>query len=149
MRIYIAGSSTEMERVAEFMSACRALGYLVTLDWVEIVLRNGGVANPKDVAINAAREWSERDLAAIAEADVFVMLAPLDGAPARGAFVELGFAVARAKATLVVRSPSCHSIFQSMAEHQASTDFEALAILRRMIRRLTPPSTPIPAAEGA
>jgi hypothetical protein len=130
VRLYVAASSTELDRAEAFMTAARLLGFEITFDWVSKI-REVGAANPADAPLALQAQWSARDLAAIAVCEVFVLLAPLDRSPARGAFVELGSAVTLAKPSIVVRSPLCHSICQALASAQAGTDAEALAILRR------------------
>lgn len=133
-KIYVAASSSEVDRAREFMRLADLAGWEITLDWPAAIAEHGGVANPPDARVEEAATWARANLLGVEQADVFVMLAPLDGSPAQGAFAELGSAVARSKPSLVVRAPTCHSIFQALATVQAGSDAEGHALLARWAR---------------
>lgn len=133
-KLYVAASSTQLSRAAEFMRLARIAGWTITLDWVEVVRSNGGVANPSDVDRDVVAGWARADMDAVTAADVVVLLAPSDTSPARGAFVELGVALACDKPVLAVADPGCASIFLALATESVASDAEAHAQLARWAR---------------
>lgn len=128
-KLYVAASSSQLSRAAEFMRLARAAGWTITLDWVEVVRGNGGVANPTDVEASVMAGWAKADVDAVINADVVVLLAPSDTSPGRGAFVELGVALATYKAVLIVTDPACPTIFSALATAQVDADADAHARL--------------------
>lgn len=130
--LYVAGSSTEMDRADGFMLLARAAGWKVTHDWVEVIRDSGHEPNPNpaDMALHDARAFAMDDLFGVREAATFVLLCPRDGSPARGAYVEFGYAIALRKRCLVVLSPNCNSIFHAMATHRVDSDEGAIAWLQ-------------------
>jgi nucleoside 2-deoxyribosyltransferase len=129
-RLYIAASSTDAERArAEaFLSAAYDRGWLLSHDWMRLVAEHGG--NPAESRASWA-QWAREDLAGVALADAVVVLLPWDGSPARGAFAELGAAVAYGRPLVVVSSPSCQSIFEELGTVVGSFA-EALEELERV-----------------
>lgn len=127
MRIYVAGSSDELDRVAAFMGKARALRFEVTFDWVAEI-RAVGAANPPDVTRKRRRQWAEADLLGVRQADVFVMLAPEIG-HARGAFYELCHAVDRRITSIVAGPTHACSIFSALASYEVPTESAVLDLL--------------------
>lgn len=121
MKVYVAAASCDLERAKKWMDRLRDEGIHVVSDWVEIV-KEVGIANPKDASAVDRRRWSKSDLAGVNQADVFWFLVH-DLAPARGAYVELGFAY-RDGAVVVCSGDTRQSIFTSLGE-EYDTDEEA------------------------
>lgn len=92
MKIYVAGSSDQLERVEDMMNTLETLGFTITHDWTTSV-RLVGKANPPDASLYARLKWGRDDLAGVSDADVLVLLMPLEGG--FGAAVELGYAIAK------------------------------------------------------
>ena len=100
MRIYVAGSSREIDRVREVQVALRDFGAEITHDWTEAVERWGsrGSALTAEQRAECARADLEDGVAA---ADVLLVLWPLAGGI--GTYIELGFALGLAHARDDVR----------------------------------------------
>jgi len=91
VKVYVAGSSKEMERAERVMNALRAAGHEITADWVAKI-REVGVANPADFTVRLAA--AQADLDGVNNADAFVFLHPAPGVQTTGAWVELGYRLA-------------------------------------------------------
>lgn len=132
LRIYVAGPSSEPERVRRAMDEVRVRGWAVAQDWLADIEREGA-ANPVDDEVR--RRCARADLDAVAQADVFWLLAPCQ--PTRGAWVELGQALAERETQrhllesdpagdpplVIMVSGDCkQSIFCSLADREFSDD---------------------------
>jgi len=88
MKVYVAAGFAEKETVRAIHRRLRARGHEVTVDWTE----HEGVEEPerdRHAAVVAA--YAERDLAGVAAADLFILLAePPEG---KAMYVELGIAL--------------------------------------------------------
>lgn len=94
MKVYVAGSSSELDRVRAVMAALREAGHEITHDWTEDVLaaREAGHASDATVDDAHADKCAARDLRGIREADAFILLRR---EPASfGASFEAGYALA-------------------------------------------------------
>lgn len=87
MKIYVAGSSKELDRCQWAFDQVVSLGMELTMDWISAVKEEG--AHPADYATK--RKWSDRNIAAIVAADVFWGLVPKEE-PSLGLFWEFGAA---------------------------------------------------------
>lgn len=96
MKVYVAGPSSEPERVRSIMDMVTAYGWTVTHDWLKVIEEHGHA----DPASREARsQVAADDLYGIAEANIFWLLAPEKrgmGLEPRftNAWVELGYALA-------------------------------------------------------
>jgi hypothetical protein len=127
--VYVCASSDELARASWAMKKVRELGWAVASDWVACIAHNGGAANPTDVPRKDRQGWSLAAVAAIASADALWMLAPEVG-HGRGAFVELGLAIATGKPIMVSGPTHACSIFTALATAEVDSDEAALARLR-------------------
>lgn len=133
-RIYVAGSSDELDRAAEAIAAVRAEGWELTHDWVSVI-RGVGHANPGAAKRETRAQWALADIDGVYRADAVWLLSPLKGA-ARGAFVELGYVLAlkrevpRSDGRRIVVSGPIVSIFCAVADVEVETDLGGLAKLQ-------------------
>jgi hypothetical protein len=113
MRVYIAASSREVERVREAQRMLAEWGHDLTLDWLTpmLALIAEGIGDA-DLSREAQAEAASADLRAIDNADALWLLAPREAT--KGAWVELGYAL-RASVPVVV-SGGCPSIFCALAD---------------------------------
>ncbi len=132
MKIYVAGASKEPERVRAAMTAVRAHGWEVTLDWLADI-EAAGSANEGLSQLDRVR-YAQSDLRGIDRADVVWLLAPVIGGV--GAWVELGYALARGYTVIVSGASSARTIFAALAEEEHVSDLDALASLRDYARGL-------------
>lgn len=132
MKVYVAGSSSELDRAARWSQALRDAGITVVSTWPEVVAKVGS-ANPADAPADQRRSWAYTDLVVeLGAADTLWLLAPLES-PGRGAYVELGVAFA-ARKTIVCSGPTLQSIFCALGSEFA-TDEHAFAVLIAQARR--------------
>lgn len=94
LKLYIAGSSAEIERARAWHELARAEGFEVLSTWVEVITQVGE-GNPRDATVDARSGWSAEDLRQVANADVVWFLVPPKGKETRGAWLEIGFALAQ------------------------------------------------------
>lgn len=139
MKLYIAGASREPERVRAMMEAAEALGFELTLDWLEVI---GVVGAANEGLTDEQRRYHAReDLCAVDDADVVWVLAP--SVPSAGAWCEMQRAIDRVEfgpprerggPLLVVSGPArLRCIFASLADYEYDTDEVALGFLRGLI----------------
>lgn len=98
MRIYVAGSGSEVERVRRVMNALRAAGHEISYDWTIDVEAAGAAGHTSDATVEDehANACADRDHAGVESADVFLLLRN----PNRttfGAAYETGYARALSK----------------------------------------------------
>ncbi len=122
MKVYVAGSSAEMEDVERFMNALRAEKIEITCDW-PAAIRAAGDANPADDAIR--EKAANEDLDGVESADIFWLMVPAQKGSA-GAWVELGYAIAR-DMRIVISGEFRKCIFTSLADEMFDTHEAALA----------------------
>lgn len=130
LRIYIAASSAEMDRVHRAASAARAVGIEVVSTWPVVVANTPGGANPRDASHEDRAQWSGTDLAEVESANALWFLVP--NAQTRGAWVEVGYALHAGK-TVVCSGDTKQSVFCALAD-EFDTDEQALAYLAAMQR---------------
>lgn len=126
MKLYIAASSAELERVDRCAALAHAAGLHVVSTW-PVSVRKVGYANPRDALRNERQRWSLNCLAEVQLADVVWLLAPAVDKPTCGAWVELGYAIHAGKG-LVCSGATKQSIFASLGA-EFETDDGALAFL--------------------
>lgn len=134
LSVYVAASSDEIDRAVRWIAMLRGDGIHVTSSWPAVITAAGGVANPRDAAQPDRYRWAAHDLTEVRAADVYWMLAPAIGA-GRGAYAELGFAVASGLVP-VASGDTKQSIFTALA-HEFVDDDQACAFIQQLARRHT------------
>ena len=132
MKVYVAASSSDLERAKKWMRALREIGVRVTSDWVEII-EDVGLANPRDAGPKARKKWSTHDLSGVDECDVLWFLVP-DKANGRGAYFEAGFATALGK-HVIYSGDTPQSIFCAQGK-EYPYDEEAFASIRTTVENI-------------
>lgn len=113
----IAGSSRELERCEAAIALARSLGLTVTCDWPAMI-RACADPSPEEVWARAMLE-----LRGIHDCDVLILLASHNESEAR---VELGAALALAKAVVVSTERGRARFFDALVSHVAATDEDAV-----------------------
>jgi len=128
VKLYIAGSSKELERCEGAIRLMGKFGFVITCDWVAAVkaegLANEGLDDEKRMHYAAA------DIHGVQDADLFWLMAPNTST---GAWTELGIALARSlRPCIVVSGPARQkSIFASLADYETDSDLDALLYILR------------------
>lgn len=136
LRVYVAGSSAEPQRVRAAMDAARGAGCELTEDWLA-AMEEAGTAN-EGLTHEQRRRYALADLRGLEAADVLWVLAP--ETHSIGVWVELGYALAgRAWGAMpggiVVSGPaSARSIFCALADRECPTDAAGLAAVLEATR---------------
>jgi nucleoside 2-deoxyribosyltransferase len=126
LKVYVAGASAERHtRARPAIQALRAAGVQVTHDWTF----DPGFSAPRATR-QMGRDAALRDLAGVGAADVLLFLSPR--VPSRGAWVELGYALARG--IDVVVAELCEDIFASLVEGHYPTDGAAIEAIISIAR---------------
>jgi hypothetical protein len=125
--IYVAGSSSEPERVRRAMDEVVGRGWTLAQDWLADIEREGA-ANPTDDEVR--NRCADKDLSAVFDADVLWLLVPTSRSS--GAWVEFGYAIAlrlyRAthqqpeRPIIIASGNTQQSIFCSLADREFSDD---------------------------
>lgn len=133
LRVYVAASSREMDRARAAMTALRMHGVEVTVDWVAAI-EAAGAAN-EGLSDEDRQRYAREDLDGVCVADVVWLLMPTT--PTAGAYVELGYALARrevqddsdcTRTPIVISGPGQERcIFAALADRCVATDADALA----------------------
>ncbi len=130
MSVYVAGSSSELERAERVIGALRDGGVEITHDWTRGVrdARERGIVDDASLSPGEAYAAAREDHDAVRRSDAFLLLAPTT--PTRGAWVELGLALASVPGAVVVSgAASGDSIFTRLADRIFHTDDAAVAWL--------------------
>ena len=136
MRIYIAGSSDELDRASKWIEMLRVSGLDVTHDWPAMV-RDVGEGNPKGATSEDRRGWATSCVEAVRDANLLWLLMPIK--TSFGAFSELGIAIER-QTPIVVSGPLLHrSIFTDLADRVYADDQMAFACVSGWSRNHPPP----------
>jgi nucleoside 2-deoxyribosyltransferase len=107
VKIYLAGSSQEQQRLRSYATLLRGAGHEITSGWLQ-------VENIQDVLAShlgpeQVTEEAVRDLADIYRADAVLMVVPYDRTNllchSGGRQVEVGYALAQAKPVIIVGPP--------------------------------------------
>ena len=115
MRVYVAASSSQIDRAKDAMRILAEAGHEVTSDWTRMI-EDRGEANPADASLEERRAWSEEDLyRGVARCDALWLLMPSDR-PSFGAGVEFGFALGDGAIRTVVSGLCEASIFTALAD---------------------------------
>jgi hypothetical protein len=136
MKVYIAGSSREIERARSAMAAVRVMGHIITHDWTADL---DAVGRPDhELSREECQPYAIRDLEAVASAEVFLFLHPVT--ESTGAWTELGYALRCRNDRYVLGRPpprptiivagGRRGIFWSLADYNVVDDTAALELLR-------------------
>ena len=126
MRVYVAGSSSEIDRAQRAMSVLRAQGHTITYDWTEKLLAAPGP--DAELGDEVLREHAIDEVHAIQSSDGFLLLVPRKK-EWTSALVEFGIAIGQV-GRFVVSSGPRWSLFQTLAR-RVDTDAEALELFGR------------------
>lgn len=131
--VYIGGSSSELERhdsVAFNLS--KVEGIRITSNWAKHVKNNGG-GNPRGMKKSDQFVYAYSDLYEVSQADWLLLLMPAPGIVSAGAFLEMGFALARGINVCVSGIGQDASIFTSMAQMNFDRDEDALDFFFKLV----------------
>lgn len=123
LSVYVASSSSSIERVRWAIDSLREIGIEVTCTWPDVIATVGD-ANPRDATRDQRRGWTEQDLVEVRAADVLWFIVPSPGTT-RGAWFEAGYAHALGKVVLF-SGDTLQSTFCAIGE-EYDTDNDALA----------------------
>jgi hypothetical protein len=112
--VYVAASSSQIDRAKDAMRALAEAGHEVTSDWTRMI-EDRGEANPADASFEERREWAAKDVRGVAVCDVLWLLMPSDR-PSFGGGVEFGFALGDGAIRTVVSGLCEASIFTALAD---------------------------------
>lgn len=133
MKIYLAGASQEHEQASQFMAKLREIGHVITHDWTESI-REHGSGNDHKVNHGTRAYHSDKDLGGIEDAEAFWLVCPSEENSTKGAWVELGYALAYLrllrrvrKMIVVVSGFHGQCIFTSLAMYRFEKHNDALA----------------------
>lgn len=110
MKVYVAGSVRDVERVKKVIAAIEDAGHLITFNWTgdEGEIREDANGKKWSDDPERARELAERELQAVWEADVAVLCGH---EKILGAAIETGMALSDEKAVLILPGCPRESIF--------------------------------------
>lgn len=120
-KVYVAGSSAELERAERAIAELEAAGIVVTSTWPLNVRDQGGIANPTEAPRDLRQRYSTSCLGQLRDADLLWVLVPDRAAPTIGAWVEYGYAIAFNK-QIVFSGDTRQSIFCSLGLEFASDE---------------------------
>lgn len=123
-RVYVAGSSQEMDRASKWINAISDLPtHMITLDWTKKI-RESGSSNPQHWTPERKTAAACETLDAVADADLFWLLVP--NGVSQGCWVELGVAYGSGRP---IYASGRHHIpfFGSVAHHAYGSDDHAFA----------------------
>jgi hypothetical protein len=108
MKVYVAGSTRDIERIKGVIDVVRAFGHEITFDWTG---PEGEIR--KDISWDTAKETgarvSQREIEAAGSADLTILIFPSTGG-GLGCWVEMGATLARGGEVWVVE-PKRDSVF--------------------------------------
>lgn len=126
MNIYLSGSSRELNDCKKYMSLLLAAGHVITHDWcaeVDKCIASG--RTDADLSPTERRHHAVVGLAGVARCELFWLLAPYT--TTRGAWVEMGSALALNRMVYVSGPMSNASIFCDLAHRVFATHDDAIA----------------------
>ena len=136
LRVYIAGSSRELDRAQKAAQLIQGIpGVVIVSEWVQCI-QDVGASNPKAKEWQR-REWAESDLTGVACSDLFWALLPMT--PTSGFWFEWGYAVRARTTVLASGSERYQSIFTSLADYYVDSDDRATAVIRGLVQKGTWP----------
>lgn len=123
--IYVAGASTEVDKIASYVAELRRAGLSITHDWTaQVQLARAAGKSDKDYTQGERNKFAWDDMHGVLSARFLWLVLPEVSARSVGAWVELGAAVASDKTIIV--SGEHPSIFLEFATYRFKTHEEAL-----------------------
>ncbi len=129
MMVYVAGSSAEIDRAKDIIGRLRRAGLGISYDWTPDLRSARKAGHSDDASLSEAQALgaAQSCLEGVFMCDVFLLLAP--ERPTRGAWVELGYALA-SQCQVVVAGPAAkQSIFAQCAREVTETDGDAVQLI--------------------
>ena len=126
MRIYISAAVAEIDRARSAADAVRSLGCDVTSDWIEAIKPDS--PHDRDMTDADRQRVAIQDLDGIERCGLLWLLVPAERR-GRGAWVELGFALARGRTVICSGPDARETIFTSLCSRTFAADLDALAWL--------------------
>src|SRR6185312_9152573 len=111
LKVYVAGSSIDIDISEPLIARIRAAGLVVTHDWTAVVRAHGG-GNPVDLTREQRVRLAEEDIRGAVNADWFWLVMPQT--PTAGAWFEFGAAHEACVATIVPGPGQERSIFAAL-----------------------------------
>lgn len=133
LRVYVIGSSAEIERAESVIARLRSERIEITYDWPANVrqVRAAGYASDAALSDAAARDAAMRDVEGVDGADLVLLLAP--AAPSFGAGFEFGVAFGGSQVGAIVCGPHARaSIFTRLCGYVLDTDEAGIAEVLRL-----------------
>jgi hypothetical protein len=136
VRVYVAGPSHAWRKIRQSMARLRDVGHVVTYDWtVEVEASRVMGEVDQDYSDEERGTYAAMDLSAVADAEV--VWVQCSDFPTRGAWAEMGFAIARkvydpSPVALVVSGDWPQTIFTEFADERFATHDEALAWISKL-----------------
>ena len=128
MKIYLAGGVLEREEISKYMRKLEAIGYEITCDWTKSEGLVPGNTSDADLSDEDQKKFAIADLKGIDDAYfVWHIVASYKGS--RGAYVEIGYALAKKKILIVSGPDARKTIFHSFAHHHRDTHQRAFELL--------------------
>jgi hypothetical protein len=127
-RIFISASYTEKLVAREYMRAVESLGYYVTRDWT----RHEYACTDRELPPELAKRHANEDLTGVQACNIFWMLVPTPPATSKGAWLELGAALAIPHCRVIVSGDLRASIFLQLVDKGFETHDEALVWLKEV-----------------
>jgi nucleoside 2-deoxyribosyltransferase len=133
LKVYVAGSSKQLERAADAMGQIKAAGHYITHNWVRSI-EEAGAANPPETTPAQRNQWALECLRGVYECDVLLLLVTNE-AESFGMPFEMGFAYSeqchaimdQKEPKRIVTSGTCDAIFVGLANAHYDRDDKALA----------------------
>lgn len=131
MKIYVAGSSREAQKIAQYMRWLREFGHEVTLDWTVDVL--AATKPDRELADETRWQFAHKDIEAIAGAQCLWLCVPETSS--LGAWIEFGAAIGMRRSStriLFVSGYARRSIFTSLADVTREHHEQMLEVFREL-----------------
>jgi hypothetical protein len=114
MKVYVAGSTKEIERVRDMQKSVRDKGWDIILDWTKWIEGETGIEGP----LERGSEIAIREISACQNADLTILLCPIVSS-GLGCWIEVGAALASGNEVWIIE-PRKDSVFWN---HPAVTYF--------------------------
>ena len=138
MKIFIAGSSKEIQIVSGFMQKIRDLGHEITYDWTNTVRLNGGAEKANDCSADVLRSLElcfDNLHKGVIGADLFWMIVP--DSETIGGWVEYGY-TSQTDIPIIISGNWKRTIYNTLAEKRFDTHDEALSYIKSRFRSAPP-----------
>lgn len=131
MRVYVAGSSAEIDRAEQVMQAIERAGHVVVSTWTEDIA-SVGEANPRDASAEERRGWARGCLRQVGGSDALVFLVPREPATTRGGWAEMAYAF-RSQIPILCSGDTKQSVFCALGD-EVELDAEIVPWLEEIAR---------------